>query len=488
MRSGTLLAAFLCLAAAIGCGRSARATAPSAGSTLAATWVDRTGAGTLARGPGEPLHPRTDLAPAARLVRPLARLAVIADAHVSDEESPARVPFLDRFGAPFTSTFRPQEALTAQVLAATVRAVNDAHPQAVVEAGDLIDNVQSNELDQALAVLRGGRVNPGSGAPGYDGVQLASDADPFYYRPDVDPPRHPALLAAAQRPFTSPGLRAPWYPVLGNHDVLVQGELAPRAATRAVAVGARALFEPPPRLRELRGRRLSEPDAVDELIARGRLPAGAVRVPGDPRRREPTSSEVLRRLRAASGRGAGGPLLDYTFDVGTGVRGIVLDAARRDQGSKGLIRPAQIAWLRGELARAGRRWVLLFTHQPLYGCAGGKGVLELLSRDPRVLAAVAGHTHRNAVAPIASPAGGFWMILTSSLVDFPQQARALQIDETAGGGAAISTWMLDHAPDDALSSVSRQLAYLDAQGGRPSGAAGTPLDRNARLFKAAPGP
>lgn len=471
-----------------GCGPIGSAAAPpsASGSTLEATWVERGGDGTLERGPGEPLHVRTDLAPASPVLRPLARLAVIADAHVRDEESPARVPFLDRFGDPFTSTFRPQEALTAQVLAATVRAVNAARPQAVVEAGDLIDNAQQNELDQALAVLHGGRVDPGSGAPGYTGVQQASDADPFYYRPDVDPPQHPGLLAAAQRPFTSAGLRAPWYPVLGNHDVLVQGEAAPRPATERVAVGARALWEPPRGLRGLRDRHLSEAAAIDRLLAGGRLPAGAVRVPADPRRAELSPSTALGRLRAASDHGGRGALLDYTFDVGPRVRGIVLDAARRDQGSTGLIRPSQLAWLRRELARAGRRWVLLFTHQPLYGCTGGHAALGLLSRDPYVLAAIAGHTHRNAIAPIASPAGGFWMILTSSLVDFPQQARALQIDETVGGGAAIETWMLDHAPDDPLSGVSRQLAFLDAQGGRPSGAAGTPLDRNVRLYKAAP--
>jgi hypothetical protein len=31
--------------------------------------------------------------------------------------------------------------------------------------------------------------------------------------------------------------------------------------------------------------------------------------------------------------------------------------------------------------------------------------------------------------------------------------------------------------------VSRELAHLDAQGGRPNGFAGRPRDRNARLYR-----
>ena len=51
---------------------------------------------------------------------------------------------------------------------------------------------------------------------------------------------------------------------------------------------------------------------------------------------------------------------------------------------------------------------------------------------------------------------------------------------TAGGGVALETWMVDQ--DGAgLAGVSRELAFLDAQGGRPQGFAGTREDRNARL-------
>jgi hypothetical protein len=179
-----------------GCG-GGRGTPPGGaltGSTLASTWGDPVGDGQLRVRPGEALVDRVELAPRAAGAQILATFAHVTDAHVLDASSPARVSFLNRLGAPFESTFRPQETLTAQVLAGVTRSVRALRPQFVIQGGDVIDNDQSNELAQALAVLRGGVVRPGSGPDGYFGVQLASDPDPFYYRPDVDAPQHPGLL------------------------------------------------------------------------------------------------------------------------------------------------------------------------------------------------------------------------------------------------------------------------------------------------------
>lgn len=474
------LAPLLLVALLAGCGGSA-ASAPvdSSGSTLRATWTDPDGDGVLQRAVGEPLRDRTELAPAARPGRILGTLAILTDTHVRDEESPARVPFLDRLGGEFSSTFRPQETLSSQVLDAAVKAVDAVHPDATVLTGDIIDSAQANELALARAVLDGGIAHPDSGAPGYDGVQDASNPDPAYYRPDVDPPRHPGLLDAAQRPFQAPGLTSPWYAVPGNHDLLLAGEVARTGATNAVAVGDRLLTKPAESLDVPRSERALTPQLVDSVLAQG-LPGETRRIAPDPGRRELTPAQAIAGLRAASGHGGTGTRMDQAFDAGA-VRVIALDTVRRDVGSTGVLDAAQVAWLRDRLRAAGGRRVIVVSHQPLPQVSGAGPALALLDRDPHVIALLAGDSHHNRVAARRTPAGGYYVIQTAALADYPQQGRALRIRATPGGGTVIETWMLDTAPDP-LADTARALAFLDAQGGRPAGDAGTRLDRNVRLF------
>jgi 3',5'-cyclic AMP phosphodiesterase CpdA len=502
---GGSLAAAAATAGALGIsGCGAASNLPAAdGSTLRSTWIDTRGDGQLGVGPGEPLVDRIALGPRARITGELALLAHLTDAHVLDASSPARVPFLARLGPPVQSTFRPQEALTARVLHGAVNAIRALGPELVIQGGDLIDNDQNNELAQALSLLQGGVVHPGSGRDGYYGVQLASDPDPFYYRPDIDAPRHPGMLTAAVRPFTSSGLGADWLPVLGDHDALVAGELVPNDVTRALAVGDRALWSLPQHLSLPAGLKLSlggspdgppDPGFVASFLAQA-LAGPTVRVPADPARRQLSFGEATGRLwdgaRAGTepgrdaDRSAPEARLNYVRDIGDSLRLVVLDLVRRDGGSGGLVSAAQPQWLLEQLSSAGDRWLIVVSHQPLTSSEGGDQLLALLDRSPRVIAALAGHIHRNRIVARHSAAGGYWLITTSSLIDYPQQARALRLLSTAGGGVALQTWMLDHAGDGRLGPFSRELSYLDSQGGRSMGFSGTRLDRNVTLYRRA---
>jgi hypothetical protein len=60
----------------------------------------------------------------------------------------------------------------------------------------------------------------------------------------------------------------------------------------------------------------------------------------------------------------------------------------------------------------------------------------------------------------------------------------VRVIATASGGVALRTWMLDHTLPGVLGTISRQLAYIDAQGGRPGRFAGTRQDRNVTLHRA----
>jgi hypothetical protein len=284
---------------------------------------------------------------------------------------------------------------------------------------------------------------------------------------------------------------APVLPVLGDHDALVAGELVPTSLTGSLATGERALWDLPPGLSPppgVRGDLLASPDGppdpalVDELLTRA-LAGPTVSVAPDPRRRQVSFSEVMRRLAQVSASRAAtrAQRLEYALDVGAHLRLIVIDLVRRGGGSGGLVQGDQPTWLARQLAGAAGRHVIVVSHQPLQGSAGGERLLALLDRAPEVIAVLSGHTHRNRIVPRPTAAGGYWLISTASLIDFPQQARALRIIRTTSGAPALQTWMLDHVYPGDLGTIARELSYLDAQGGRPRGFAGLRRDRNAVL-------
>jgi len=461
VRSAAAALAVAVLVAA--CGGDARPAASRAtGSTLDATLVDTDGDGFLESGPGEPLIDRGERS---KLGRTLTTFGQLTDTHVRDEESPARVPFLDRIGGPFTSTFRPQEGFSTQTLDAAIRALNRQHPRAVFLTGDLTDNAQRNELTMALDTLDGKTVDPDSGATGYDGVQDADSPDPFYYRPDHDAPAHPGAIEQAQKPFRAQGLKAPWYPLVGNHDVLAQGEVPPTPAIDAFATGDRLVPSLDPDL-EPPTREIDAQPAVDAVLS-GRVPLETVRTPADATRRLNAPGEAEQRL--------GHPDMDYTVDLGPKVRAVLIDTVDRDGTSQARIGPERLEWLRAELD-ATDRWVVVLSHNALTDEA-----LRILDEHPKVVASIAGNSHKNRITRRGRRS---WQISTSSLADFPQQARMFRLRETEDG-VALETWMVDH-DGRGLAGISRELAYLDAQGGRPQRFAGVPPDRNARLFFSAP--
>jgi hypothetical protein len=110
-------------------------------------------------------------------------------------------------------------------------------------------------------------------------------------------------------------------------------------------------------------------------------------------------------------------------------------------------------------------------------------LLALLLRFPNVVLWLNGHIHANRITPRHDPrvGHGLWEVTTSSLVDWPCQARLVEIFRTRGDLLAIACTMLDH--DGAgLAGLHRELAGNVPRSGFDSSRPGTPADRNAILL------
>lgn len=517
-------------------------------------------------GPGEPRLVRDELmadvtsAPGSRgddLVS-LVHAGHVTDTQIADVKSPARFEFLESLrGRPgaevYVPAWRPQEALVARAVAALVATLNrlpaspetGAAPGLCISTGDNIDNAQFNELQVFLSLMGGGTVRPGSGGPGYHGVQSPGWAPPLYWCPEpvaADPykarygfPEWPGLLDRAMTPFEAPGLSVPWLSCFGNHDGLVLGTARADATYEAVLAGSRKAADLPPGL---------DPFSLvsDFLTGPGAMLSGpAVEVEADDGRRSITRREFVEaHLEAGgspSGHGFGSANLKdgtaygvFDLDGPVPVRVVMLDTTNLDGYFEGSIGARQLRWLeerlievhsrhydeRGRLVTtgAGDRLVVLASHHGLatmvnarqdpagpeddHPRATATQVEELLHRFGNVVLWLNGHRHRNDVQPRPDPSrrsAGFWEVSTASVADWPCQVRLVELVSVGRGDLSILCTMLDAAVpassdmgdgDDWLASLHRELAANDPFAGYHGGGQGRPQDRNLALRLPAP--
>lgn len=92
--------------------------------------------------------------------------------------------------------------------------------------------------------------------------------------------------------------------------------------------------------------------------------------------------------------------------------------------------PEQLRWLRRELARP-NRFFLVFGHHDLasfHEQTQGDDLRNMLATNDHVLAYFAGHTHRDAMTAFNRPGGGtLWQIVAGSTLVYPQLAHLVEV-------------------------------------------------------------
>jgi metallophosphoesterase (TIGR03767 family) len=484
---------------------------------------------------------------------PLLTFAHVTDLQLVDVQSPGRFEYCNRHVDDprfrhLVPMHRPQEALTARAVDAMVGTLNSVRHgpvgggevELVVTTGDAVDNAQWNEVRMFLALLEGGRVRPGSGGARYEGVQSLAWGDDSYWRPDGEPapgdwyqqrhgfPHLPGLLERALADFRAGGLRVPWLACFGNHELLVQGVGRVTDGMQQALVGARKTTGDPVDL---------DLETLHEVFIASpeRFLSGHQHpVTADPDRRAVTRKEFVEAHFSSLARPTGHGFTAanrlsgtayYVYDVGV-VRFICLDTTRQAGASHGCLDEDQLSWLRDRLAevhsehlaadgttvRTGHddRLVVVFSHHGLDTMtnlgvlpggpdeprlAGGAELREVLHRFGNVVAWVNGHTHRNRVTPRPDPlarTAGFWEIATSALMDWPCQARLLELLDNGDGTVSLVCTMVDHdgvvRPDHGgprtgpwLAGLHRELAANEPWRGLDAGSSGRVADRNVDL-------
>jgi metallophosphoesterase (TIGR03767 family) len=494
---------------------------------------------------GEPHIVRRDLVDessddAVTSQRAIIAIGHLTDLHVMDAQSPARFEYINRewldprFRDLLTMQ-RPQETLNMHAIDAMVRTLNaiesgpvtGAPLELVAMTGDAIDNTQRNELSNFLALLDGGTVEPDSGAPGYEGVQAAEWPDDISWKPDGAPdgdvyrrdlgyPAVPGLLDRAVQPFQATGLRHQWLGCHGNHEEVCQGMGVVTPALARAMIGSRKPVGLPPGL---------DPDtAVDTFIEHPEffMSGETLDVSPDAKRRPISRTEFVEALYASGRHG----FTDQNRREGTAyyvhdtpaVRFITLDTVCAAGDAEGSIDAPQLHWLERRLEEAHSsfqsrdgstvqtrhrdRLVVVLSHHGFDSLANSRceqrnvQLLGLLLRFRNVVLWLNGHIHANRITPRPDPHGGhgFWEVTTSSVVDWPCQARLVELFDAGKGLLGIACTMLDHEgstrgrdqqPPD-LAGLHRELAANVPMNGFDSWRPGTPADRNTILLLPTP--
>jgi metallophosphoesterase (TIGR03767 family) len=478
---------------------------------------------------------------------------------LDDPGSPgaSSIPFQSAYRPQEMLTAHVAEAMVQAINALSGAPVTGRPIDFAISTGDNADNMQYNELRWHIDLLDGRQtIRPDSGnLTKWEGVGGSDDYDTAYWHPKGTPvlgtidkyrgtwgfPTVTGLHDNCRVPFTATGLNVPWYSCFGNHDGLVQGTVPSLGIIDVIAVSGVKVKGLPTGVDVnalIAAAAAGNTNAMAKLLTAG--PAKVVKADHNRRllNRHKTVNEhftthafpgPIGHGYTAANRATG--VAYYSFDPipGGPVHGISMDTCDPYGNSDGSIDGTQFQWLQNQLIANSSRYldtsghwvtssghdklIMMFSHHTVAtmgntlgaGRVTGDKVAALLLRFPNVVLWVNGHTHRNTVIAHSRPmsvagGGGFWEVNTASHVDWPQQARIVELVNNGDGTLSIFGTLVDHAAAETwpnpptqpleLAALSRELGVndpqRDAENGTVDGKRGALTDRNVELLVKAP--
>ncbi len=440
------------------------------------------------------------------------RFLHVTDLQLVDDDAPfpMRQGLLDEVYAATISSGgeRPQEEFADEIMQSLIEVANAHHRldalDFVMHTGDNFDNALENEAMRYLDLLNGTSTTTGpiSGLACQPDGQSASTED--FANDQVNACTSLPVALAGKLLGFDPSI--PQYVSTGNHDLLIQGNVAvlPSFKEMALAFGRHFLH-----IDEFVNLHFANQDRCAGGSDADHNGHGFGRVDEARRCDDDVENDSY-----------------YAFEGG-GIRHIVLDTVNDDyfqtnenlgfmpnEGatghdtvtglSEGALDIAQWEWLQDEIeaADSAGQLVILYSHHtvnsfyneyfdPLcgppgclsdvlaaMGFVGRDQVRARLDTYPNLLAWVGGHTHQHRVTAVPSETtDGFWNIESAGLLDMPQESRIVEI--WADPSARKGFLALD--PIGHLYEAGRELAASDEQHDAVA-AAGEARDRRALLW------
>lgn len=359
----------------------------------------------------------------------------VSDPQIIDEESPCRMEGVTIYPYVVASAYRPQGIYSTHMFdlhVQTARRISELSTRPfdfALVTGDIADNAQENENGWFMRMMGGGVLDPDTGV----------DDDPI-----------PGAGNDYNDPFYSNGIGdIPWYPAIGNHDLLYMGFSVYDDRIQSACTGDTVvdLFDYVPIVVEHEYRSGYKNGFIDGSTVDATVVTSGT-TPADSHRRLLSKTEALTSFYNAPGLPEGHGLDADTIAAGWGyystypipgkpIRLITLDT-NSGQFSEADMTLDQFNWLSTQIedARVKNELVIVQSHHgtaKLSGTVTQAKFQALLASYDGVILHITGHGHSNDSNLYMSNNKGYWEVMLASVVDFPSQTRIFEIVHEGNG-------------------------------------------------------